>query len=135
MGVRVSRTRSFQASVALLRHALRYALRSCGGQKQLWSDDGRRVSTRIASGFWSWGEDIDATIYNDGIVLVESSCVTKTQILDWGKNDRNIENIFNSVEEYLKDTSFTETDGHSREDPNSSKQHQSSDNDVPLGNG
>lgn len=122
MGAKVRRSRSFQANIVLLHHALRYALRYAGAQKQLWSVDGRRVNSRITSGFWSWGENINATIYNDGIVLIESSCVAKTQILDWGKNARNIAKIFKGIEQYLVDDSFINLDGHSIKNSKISKQ-------------
>lgn len=61
------------------------------------------ISASSSTNIFSWGETIDITITAKGtstIVRVESE--SKAQLLDWGKNEKNEENILNEIQEILK---------------------------------
>lgn len=62
------------------------------------------VMFRFKSGvsFSSWGEDISITViaYDSETVnvTVNSECAMPTQIIDWGKNNKNVNNICNYIQ-------------------------------------
>lgn len=49
--------------------------------------------------FRSWGENIDINVLyfneNTSQVIIKSECAFPTQIIDWGKNKANVEQIYN----------------------------------------
>lgn len=47
---------------------------------------------------WSWTEDIIVTIEEDGQLNIKSECYLPTQILDWGKNKRNVRKFFSHLD-------------------------------------
>ncbi len=53
---------------------------------------------------WSWKEDIQVRVYEDGLIKIKSECSLSTQALDWGKNKQNVRRIF----KYLKDNQMPE---------------------------
>lgn len=51
------------------------------------------ISASTGWSFASWGENIQINITPDGTVIAESSCAFPLQVVDWGKNQKNIENF------------------------------------------
>ena len=61
-----------------------------------------RISASTGGSLFSWGETIDISIRNLGNrtkVIVESN--SKAQLITWGKNDENENDILNRIEEIL----------------------------------
>ena len=54
-----------------------------------------RISHNMS--LWSWGENISITMspYNDMQTVVEvmSMCAMPTQVIDWGRNGRNLQDL------------------------------------------
>ncbi len=64
---------------------------------------GRGELTLIGStsvSFWSWGEKITVTV-DHGEVHVRSHCALPTQCIDWGKNQRNVDQLLGAIEPFL----------------------------------
>ncbi len=47
------------------------------------------ITFNTRANLYSWGEKIKIR-FSEGIVVISSQCKLKTQILDWGKNKRNV---------------------------------------------
>lgn len=54
------------------------------------------IEYSTGTNFFSWGEKI-IILFQDEIVSVRSKCKLPTQILDWGKNKKNVKNIINVI--------------------------------------
>lgn len=70
------------------------------------SPDLMTLTVRLS--FWSFGERVTVALGSvDGCSLVDitSSCVLRTQILDWGKNERNVRRFFDEIDKVLGDES------------------------------
>ena len=52
-----------------------------------------RFVARTAFGFWSLGEQVVIEVDPNGTVTVRSDSVWSTQILDWGRNRRNVNEV------------------------------------------
>jgi hypothetical protein len=44
---------------------------------------------RVPFSWWTWGELI-VVVFHDGTAKIESKCSPKIQLMDWGKNQGNI---------------------------------------------
>jgi hypothetical protein len=58
------------------------------------------LTARVRMNYWSWGERLTIAV-SDEILHVRSECVLPTQCLDWGKNQRNVEQLFLLLAEIL----------------------------------
>jgi hypothetical protein len=54
---------------------------------------------------WSWGEKVTIQVYQDGSVAVISACIA--QIVDYGRNQRNVEQFFNTLNHLLGEVSVS----------------------------
>ena len=64
------------------------------------------LTLRVRLSFWSFGEKVTVGLGSvDGcsVVDVTSSCVLRTQIADWGKNERNVRKLFTKIDKLLGD--------------------------------
>jgi hypothetical protein len=60
------------------------------------------INGSTSGGFLSWGENIEITVAGNNrhtTVTVDSS--SKAQLVDWGTNSENEENILDTIEEIL----------------------------------
>lgn len=57
---------------------------------------------RIPMGIWSYGESLTVSIHRDGMLEARSVCVWPMQIFDWGKNERNIDRLFQNLTNSLR---------------------------------
>jgi hypothetical protein len=55
-----------------------------------------RLEARAGFSFWSYGENISVQA-GDGTVDVRSECLFPTQLVDWGKNKRNVNRFFGNL--------------------------------------
>jgi hypothetical protein len=55
------------------------------------------ITARSRLNIWSWTEKVIVNIDDCGHVRVESKCTLPTQVVDWGKNRRNVEKIFGLI--------------------------------------
>lgn len=56
-------------------------------------EEGNEIFFNEPISFWSWGERVTVTLVDTNLVRVRSSCKLKTQVFDWGKNRRNVEQV------------------------------------------
>lgn len=62
------------------------------------------IRLRAPINFWSIGEILIVNLgaIEGGMVVdITSTCVLKTQVADWGKNERNVRKLFLSIDELL----------------------------------
>jgi hypothetical protein len=90
--------RQFKGSSDDVLAAVRYALRRTSRKEVQRSD--KRITFSVPMSWWSWGERVTIDLENDGNVTVFSKCVC--QLYDWGKNQRNAEEILDWMEEYFE---------------------------------
>lgn len=64
------------------------------------------VHAETRTSMWSWGEKV--TIHVDGYnqVSVTSQCLLPTQLIDWGKNKRNVNRFFGHLTALLQPAQF-----------------------------
>lgn len=55
------------------------------------------IVARTRLNIWSWTEKVTIKIDPNGKLHIESKCSLPTQIVDWGKNRRNVENLFAQI--------------------------------------
>jgi len=78
------------------------AAKSCGFKVVEVSDTA--IKLRVALNFWSFGEAIDVAlgeIEERRLIDITSRCVSRTQIADWGKNERNVRRLFQEIDNLL----------------------------------
>lgn len=66
--------------------------------------DGALIKLQAPLNFWSFGESIDVvlgTIDGCSVVDITSTCNLRTQLIDWGKNERNVRRLFQEIDELL----------------------------------
>ncbi len=64
------------------------------------------VRLRVVLKFWSFGEVLDiglGAVDGKCVVDVTSRCRLKTQLADWGKNERNVRRVFEEIDKLLGD--------------------------------
>lgn len=68
-----------------------------------WHADGRwRLVAYFPYSFGSYGEWLIVDIYEEELVVL-SHCRRRLQLVDWGKNRRNVEQFLDRVEDILDD--------------------------------
>ena len=78
------------------------AAKSCGFKVVEVSDTA--IKLRVTLNFWSFGEAIDVVlgeIEERRLIDITSRCVFRTQIADWGKNERNVRRLFQEIDNLL----------------------------------
>ena len=71
--------------------------------------DNESLTLKVGLNFWSFGETIHVVLgYVDGVRVVDvsSRCALKTQIVDWGKNERNVRKLFDAIDKVLGPTGW-----------------------------
>lgn len=61
---------------------------SLGWQYGLVDPDQFRVNMPLSA--MTWGETLTVSLSTPGMIVVESKCAFPMQIIDWGKNKRNV---------------------------------------------
>ena len=66
-----------------------------------------RDRAKISPSLFSWGENVVVEIFPSSDIQVKSQCAFQPQIIDWGKNKRNVQQFFACLEQMT--TSHLET--------------------------
>jgi hypothetical protein len=61
-----------------------------------------RISVRTGSGIWIFGDQMTVDVSQRGTVTVHSRCIWPTQIIDFGRNDQNVERFLERLERRLE---------------------------------
>lgn len=65
--------------------------------------DNGKIIAETSGSIFSWGEDIEITIApNNDITIVEIVSKPKAQIIDWGKSESNISELFRIIDSLLE---------------------------------
>jgi hypothetical protein len=95
-------TRHYDMEAAQLADAVRATLEKFGWSYKAESNN--EISAHSPLSGYSWGEDLRINILLTGDLRIESRCsggFNMFQIVDWGKNKRNVQSIFAAVEQMI----------------------------------
>lgn len=92
-----SETRRFKRRRDELRSAIEAAFESLGWRYSAVSFHTYRAE--ISIGLFSWGENVVVEMFPNDEIQVKSQCAFQPQIIDWGKNRRNVKQFFRRLEE------------------------------------
>jgi hypothetical protein len=97
---RLSLSRSYQIDETALIAAVRSAFQTLGWSYKV-SGQNEYLATVPLTG-WSWGEEFKAVVGPGGIIDAQSKCIYGGQWIDLGKNKRNLEMFFATVDHCVK---------------------------------
>lgn len=60
-----------------------------------------RISVRTANGIWIFGDQMTVDVSKGGTVSVHSRCIWPTTLIDFGRNDHNVERFLDRLERKL----------------------------------
>ncbi len=63
--------------------------------------DEDRISVRTGTGIWIFGDQMTVDVSPRGTVTVHSRCIVPTTLIDFGRNDRNVERFLERLERKL----------------------------------
>jgi hypothetical protein len=64
--------------------------------------DEDRISVRTGTGIWFFGDEMTVDVSPRGNVTIHSRCIWPTQIIDFGRNDQNVERFLERLEYKLE---------------------------------
>jgi len=100
MAKKVQETRRFGVTQEVLTKAIPYALRRSGAVRVCETSTGT-FTGRVPINWCSWGENLEIQVEGNATVRAQSRCSFPTQIIDWGKNRRNLDRFFEWVNDYI----------------------------------
>ncbi len=89
-------TREFNYSKTALSDTVSKALQSLEWEFALVNPE--FFKGKIRRSIWSWGENFEIHIEENGSIRMQSKCRLATSIVDWGKNKRNVKKFFLAFE-------------------------------------
>jgi hypothetical protein len=63
--------------------------------------DEDRIDVRTGTGIWFFGDQMTVDVSPRGTVSVHSRCIWATQVIDFGRNDQNVERFLERLERSL----------------------------------
>ncbi len=94
MAAKFKHTETYPLAKAELLEQVKRALAHCKFKITEIGEDEGVIHAKSAVNFWSWREKIEVNIDADGSVSMKSECVLPTQVVDWGKNKKNVQQFF-----------------------------------------
>ena len=94
MAAKFQQTQRFQLNKETLFNNCKMALISAGCTLKFDSLPSGIITGKFGANLFSWGEEVTVTITDNGDVTIKSACVLPTQIIDWGRNKKNVIKIF-----------------------------------------
>lgn len=76
-------------------HRIHGAARQLGWQ--FVADTGTVIQLQTPMNLSSWGEDITITLIDNEHIELKSQCRLVTQVIDWGRNRKNLEKLLAKV--------------------------------------
>jgi hypothetical protein len=59
------------------------------------------IAVRTGTGIWFFGDEMTVDVTKSGTVTVHSRCIWPTAIIDFGRNDQNVERFLERLERKL----------------------------------
>ena len=91
-------TKYFDLPRKQLFEAAKASLRACRCTITNENEQHGIIDARSRINIWSWTEEIEVRISSSGEVYMESRCYIPTQVVDWGKNKKNVNKFFAELE-------------------------------------
>lgn len=92
---------SYNADKNQLFEQVKTALEKCNFPIESMNESEGVIQAKAKFNLWSWSEKIVIKIDDNGKVSMKSECSLPTQIIDWGKNKRNVKKFFKTLESLL----------------------------------
>ncbi len=92
-----SETRKYDHTKIALSDAVSKALESIGWEFEFVDPD--FFIGKIPRSIWSWGENFEIHIEENGNIRMLSICSFRSTIISWGKNKRNVRIFFSALDE------------------------------------
>lgn len=97
MAAKSTQAQMFAADIPAIQSAVGATLQAMAVKDVAWLPNGLQVSCKTHAGMQSWGEKVTVSITPAGEVRVWSECAMPTQIVDWGKNGQNCQQILGGI--------------------------------------
>ncbi|PID26581.1 MAG: hypothetical protein CR982_09510 [Candidatus Cloacimonadota bacterium] len=98
MGVKFEKTQNYNLDKVKLIERIKIALKKSKFKIKNIDEKNGLIHARSKLNFSSWTEKISIKVDDNGDVTIKSKCFLPTQIVDWGKNEKNVKKIFNSLD-------------------------------------
>jgi hypothetical protein len=97
MTAKFERTKSYDLPKHDLLLLAESALISCGFKIKNIDRGQGIIDAKSRLNIWSWTEEIVIEVHESGSIYMESRCYIPTQVVDWGKNRKNVERFFDAL--------------------------------------
>lgn len=97
MAAKFEKSKNYDLDKMQLIEKVKIALEKCKFNIKSIDENSGIIHAKSKLSFWSWIEKIDIKIGDNGSVSMKSECSLPTQIIDWGKNKRNVKKFFNAL--------------------------------------
>jgi len=87
-----SRNEHYDADPMIMRQLVRVALAKLDWRYEIV--DRETVTANIPMNMFTYGERITVSVDDDGELTAKSKCAWPIQLIDWGKNKQNIDQLF-----------------------------------------
>lgn len=94
MAAKFEESKKYELSKNKLIQTTKEALEKCNFKIKTINEEEGKIHAKTKLSWWSWTENIDVKIEDDGIVNIKSECYFPLQIFDWGKNKSNVKAFF-----------------------------------------
>lgn len=94
MGAKFEASKKYDSSKIELIHSIITAIDKSKFQIENIDKENGIIHAKSVLNIWSWSEKIVIRIEENGNVTMKSECSLSTQIVDWGKNKRNVKTFF-----------------------------------------
>lgn len=94
---RFEESRHYPISSRALAQICQTALEECNFRVRYENPEIGFWRASAPANFWSWGEDIQIRVSEEGQVRISSVCTLFLQIFSWGKNKRNVRRLFEVI--------------------------------------
>lgn len=97
MAAKFEDSKKFALNKSQLLDKVKMVIEKCNFEIKSFDKDLGLIQAKTKISLWSWSENIEVRIQDDGHVKVKSECSLPSQFIDWGKNKRNVKQIFESL--------------------------------------
>lgn len=97
MAAKFKRSENYNLNKAQLIEKAKTALEACNFEIAGIDEGNGRLQAKAGFSLWSFAENIDVIVEDNGMVTMKSECASSTQIVAWGKNKRNVEKFFDAL--------------------------------------
>ena len=97
MVAKFEESKKYESSQNELMQSAKIALEKCNFKVKSINENEGQITAKTKLSWWSWTENNNLKIEEDGTVSMKSKSSFPLQIFDWGKNKRNVKSFFNEL--------------------------------------